>query len=85
MLLAPLSWIFFIIVVIRRIFQTKINPSSSLKVPVIVIGNINIGGTGKTPLVIAIARYLKDAGYYSDVEKLKEIFDYSFNEWKDFN
>jgi tetraacyldisaccharide 4'-kinase len=62
-LLAPLSWIFFIIVVIRRIFQTKINPSSSLKVPVIVIGNINIGGTGKTPLVIAIARYLKDAGY----------------------
>lgn len=62
-LLAPLSWIFFILVVIRRIFQSQINPSSSLKVPVIVVGNINIGGTGKTPLVIAIARYLKNAGY----------------------
>ena len=62
-LLAPLSWIFFILVVIRRIFQSQINPSPSLKVPVIVVGNINIGGTGKTPLVIAIARYLKDAGY----------------------
>jgi len=62
-LLAPLSWIFFILVVIRRTFQTQINPNPSLKVPVIVIGNINIGGTGKTPLVIAIARYLKDAGY----------------------
>lgn len=62
-LLVPFSWIFFISVVIRRIFQTQINPNPSLKVPVIVIGNINTGGTGKTPLVIAIARYLKDAGY----------------------
>jgi tetraacyldisaccharide 4'-kinase len=62
-LLAPLSWIFFILVVIRRIFQSQINPSPSLKVPVIVVGNINIGGTGKTPLVIAIARYLKNSGY----------------------
>ncbi|MDC1270985.1 tetraacyldisaccharide 4'-kinase, partial [Porticoccus sp.] len=42
-LLAPLSWIFFILVVIRRAFQTQINPNPSLKVPVIVIGNINIG------------------------------------------
>jgi hypothetical protein len=37
------------------------------------------------PLQSEDRHYLKDAGYYSDVEKLKEIFDYSFNEWKDFN
>ena len=37
------------------------------------------------PLQSEHRNYLKDAGYYSDVEKLKEIFDYSFNEWKDFN
>ena len=37
------------------------------------------------PLQSEHRHYLKDAGYYSDVEKLKEIFDYSFNEWKDFN
>jgi hypothetical protein len=37
------------------------------------------------PLQSEDRNYLKDAGYYSDVEKLKEIFDYSFNEWKDFN
>ena len=37
------------------------------------------------PLQSDHRNHLKDAGYFSDVEKLKEIFDYSFNEWKDFN
>ena len=37
------------------------------------------------PLQSEHRNYLKDAGYFSDVEKLKGIFDYSFNEWKDFN
>lgn len=32
-------------------------------VPVIVVGNISVGGTGKTPLVIAIAEYLVAQGY----------------------
>lgn len=29
--------------------------------------------------------HLKDAGYNNDVKKLKDIFDYPFKEWKDFN
>lgn len=33
------------------------------RVPVIVIGNITVGGTGKTPLIIAIAKYLTEKGY----------------------
>ena len=37
------------------------------------------------PLQSEHRNHLKDAGYFSDVEKLKGIFDYSFNEWKDFN
>ena len=37
------------------------------------------------PLQSEHRNHLKDAGYFSDVKKLKEIFDYSFNEWKDFN
>ena len=37
------------------------------------------------PLQSKYRNYLKDSGYNSDVEKLKDIFDYSFKEWKDFN
>ena len=37
------------------------------------------------PLQSEYRNYLKDIGYNSDVEKLKDIFDYSFKEWKEFN
>jgi hypothetical protein len=37
------------------------------------------------PLQSEYRNYLKDSGYNNDVEKLKDIFDYSFKEWKDFN
>ncbi|NOX74016.1 MAG: tetraacyldisaccharide 4'-kinase [Alphaproteobacteria bacterium] len=38
-------------------------PWHSVGVPVICIGNINIGGTGKTPMVIALAARLRDMGH----------------------
>ena len=37
------------------------------------------------PLQSKYRNYLKESGYNSDVEKLKDIFDYSFKEQKDFN
>ena len=34
-----------------------------LPVPVIVVGNLTVGGTGKTPLVVWLARWLRQSGY----------------------
>ena len=63
-LLRPLSWIFLAIASFRRfLYKSRIIKSSKLPVPVIIVGNISVGGTGKTPLVIWIANYLKQAGY----------------------
>jgi tetraacyldisaccharide 4'-kinase len=63
-LLLPLSWLFCLVVVVRKIaYRLGIIQSTRLPVPVIVVGNISVGGTGKTPLVIWIARYLKSKGY----------------------
>lgn len=63
-LLLPLSWIFAGIVTLRKLFYEKgWLKSSRLSVPVVVVGNINVGGTGKTPLVIWIAEQLQLSGY----------------------
>lgn len=64
LLLVPLSWLFLAITVVRRfLYRTHILPSFQLAAPVIVVGNITVGGTGKTPFVIYLAQQLKQAGY----------------------
>ena len=63
-LLLPLSLLFCALVQLRRwLYRMGVMASVRLPVPVIVIGNITVGGTGKTPLVIWLARYLLQAGY----------------------
>lgn len=63
-LMRPLSWLFISIVTMRRLlYRSKIIKSTKLPIPIIVVGNLTVGGTGKTPLVIWIANYLKNAGY----------------------
>jgi len=63
-LLIPLSWIFGGVVYFRaRLYSTGWLKSVRLSVPVIVVGNINVGGTGKTPLVIWLATQLQQQGF----------------------
>ncbi|SJM90174.1 lipid A 4'kinase [Crenothrix polyspora] len=62
--LLPLGWVFAACVRLRRfLYHTNILKQQRLSVPVIIVGNITVGGTGKTPLVIYIARLLKQAGF----------------------
>ena len=61
-LLIPLTPLFCFIAFVRRWQHTR-QQSSKTTVPVIVVGNITVGGTGKTPLVIKITNLLKEAGY----------------------
>ncbi len=63
-LLLPFSAIFFLIIFFRRIlYRLGIFQSTILPVPVIVVGNIFIGGTGKTPMVIWLVSALRAHGY----------------------
>jgi tetraacyldisaccharide 4'-kinase len=63
-LLSPLSLLFRAAVALRRsAYATGIAAVHRLPVPVIVVGNVNAGGTGKTPAVLWLARHLREHGY----------------------
>jgi tetraacyldisaccharide 4'-kinase len=47
----------------RRLYRAGWCHAVSFSAPVIVVGNITVGGTGKTPLVLWIARYLASQGW----------------------
>lgn len=67
-LLLPLSWLFRAVAFVRRIlYRAGIFASTRLPVPVIVVGNISVGGTGKTPLLIALCELLKSEGYHPGI------------------
>jgi subfamily B ATP-binding cassette protein MsbA len=63
-LLMPLSLVFYLAVGMRRLgYRLRLIGSRKLPVTTIVVGNITLGGNGKTPIVVALYQLLKDKGY----------------------
>lgn len=62
--LLPFSWLFRLLVWTRRsLYRCGILPAYRLPVPVIVIGNLTVGGSGKTPLVLWLVEGLRELGW----------------------
>lgn len=69
-LLLPVSWVFGAVARRRRrayLDQLATNTIWKPPVPIIVVGNISVGGTGKTPVVIAVVEFLQGLGYQPGV------------------
>jgi tetraacyldisaccharide 4'-kinase len=63
-LLWPVSIVFRLAVALRRIlYFLRVLKSVHPGIPVVVVGNLTVGGSGKTPLVIWIAEFLKSKGW----------------------
>ena len=61
MLLLPLSWLYGAVVRVRNwLYDAEIFPSESFDIPVINLGNITVGGTGKTPHTQYVAQLLQE-------------------------
>lgn len=60
----PIEIVYLIIILLRKkLYQYKIFKTYKFNIPVIVIGNLTVGGTGKTPVVMYVANYLKNQGF----------------------
>jgi tetraacyldisaccharide 4'-kinase len=62
--LLPLSWFFGAASVLRRsLYRWGIFRAHRIGRPVVIVGNLTVGGTGKTPLVIWLAQQMKASGF----------------------
>ena len=61
--LAPLSFLYGVLMGIRSLlYRMGMRHRVRMKVPVIVVGNLTVGGTGKTPLVAWLSTHLSAVG-----------------------
>ena len=68
LILLPLSFIFRLLAATRRaLYRCGILASEKLPVPVIVVGNITVGGSGKTPLTLWLAQQLIESGWHPGI------------------
>ena len=62
-LLIPLSWLFGVALTLRRmLYGPGLLPARTVARPVVVVGNVTAGGTGKTPFVLWLADRLRGEG-----------------------
>jgi len=67
-LLWPISLLFGVAVRLRCwLYRHGFRRSEIINVPLIVVGNISVGGAGKTPLVARLVELLREAGYQPGV------------------
>lgn len=59
--LLPFSWFYSIVIRIRRWYLQRFC-QQNYPVPVIVVGNVTVGGVGKTPVVIELAKKMQQKG-----------------------
>jgi tetraacyldisaccharide 4'-kinase len=68
LILLPVSFIFHVLAATRRaLYRNGILTSVKLPVPVIVVGTITVGGSGKTPLTLWLAQQLIDSGWHPGI------------------
>lgn len=85
-LLLPLTGIFYLVSIVRRFFfRLGLFKSYKIDVPVIVVGNISVGGNGKTPVVIHLVELVKILGFKPGVISRgyggkADIYPYLLNE-----
>ena len=62
-LLLPLSGLYWLVSKLRRlIYRAGFLTTHRSPIPVIVVGNITVGGAGKTPLVLWLSKFLTERG-----------------------
>ncbi len=86
-LLIPLSIFFYFISAIKKyLYKSGFLKTIKIKVPVLIIGNITLGGTGKTPLALnLISKFLNEglnpaiisSGYGGSTKNITEVFESS--------
>lgn len=62
-LLCPFSLLFWLITTVRRaLFRLNLLKSYRASIPVVIVGNLSVGGNGKTPAVIWLVQELTKCG-----------------------
>lgn len=62
-ILLPFSLLFFFTITVRKFFyKIGIFKKNKFKTPIIIVGNLTVGGTGKTPLTIWLYNYFFERG-----------------------